>query len=254
MTFIIAEAGINHNGELVLARELVHAAKDCGADAVKFQHFSSLRLWGDERIRKYELSDQEMCHLSDYCSELGIEFMCTPFGVPEVEFLTPLVKRWKIASGCLAKTDLLDSVASTGLPVILSTGMSDIPSVIQALSHLNKDSTTLLHCTSAYPCPIDEVNLNALDTLRRVFDIPVGYSDHTLGITVALAAVAKGAVVLEKHLTLDRTMEGPDHGASIEPKEFKIMVSAIRTVGDALGDGIKRPQPSEAETRAAWYG
>jgi len=253
MTFVIAEAGVNHGGSISTARKLVEAAKECGADAVKFQHFNSQRLWGDDRIKHLELSDAEMTNLAWYCSEVGIEFMCTPFGVPEVEFLRPLVKRWKIASGCLAKTDLLKAVASTGLPVIMSTGMSDLGGVLGALKLMLHD-VTLLHCTSAYPCPMEDVNLQAMETLKKIFMLPIGYSDHTQGITIALAAVARGATVLEKHLTLDRNAEGPDHKASIEPKEFKVMVSAIRTVEKALGDGVKKSRPSEAQTKAAWYG
>jgi len=257
MTFIIAEAGVNHNGDLNTAFLLCNAAKEVGANAVKFQHFNSQRLWGDDRIEHLELSDFEMAHIAQHCQSIGLEFMCTPFGVPEVEFLTPLVKRWKIASGCLTKWDLLKAVRDTGKPVILSTGMADMDRIADALCVLGGD-VTLLHCTSSYPCPINEVNLSAMDALRQSVrwpgSYPIGYSDHTSGITVALAAVARGATVLEKHLTLDRNAEGPDHKASIEPREFRAMVNGIRKIETAIGNGEKKAQPSEAKTMEAWYG
>lgn len=256
MTFVIAEAGVNHGGDLGTALLLVEAAKACGADAVKFQHFSSQALWGDGRIANLELSDAGMKAVARHCGAIGIEFMCTPFGVPEVEFLRPLVKRWKVASGCLAKKELLKAIAATELPVILSTGMADIDRITMALHYLDPTFPTLLHCTSSYPCPFDEVNLAAMDTLRSVWRdlLPIGYSDHTAGIVIALAAVARGATVLEKHLTLDRDAEGPDHKSSIEPNDFRIMVGAIRDIERAIGSPEKRPQASEAATAKAWYG
>ena len=263
MTLVIAECGVNHDGDYLKGYRLIDAAKEAGADIAKFQHFSSRRLWGDSRIEHLQLLDHEMEHLAEHCGDVGIEFACTPFGVPEVEFLTPLVKRWKIASGCLAKKDLLNAVRDTGLPVILSTGMSNIEQVDEALNDLGYNHPakfgqpiTLLHCTSSYPCPISEVNLKAMDVLKHHYSgrCSIGYSDHTPGITIAIAAVGRGAKVSEKHLTLDRHAEGPDHKASIQPQEFKVMVSAIRTVDEAMGDGVKKCQPSEAKTRAAWYG
>jgi len=254
MTFVIAEAGVNHGGSLSIARQLVIEAKDAGADAVKFQMFNSKRLWGDSRIEHLQLSEGEMIYLAEHCHNLGIEFMCTPFGISEVEFLNPLVKRWKVASGCLQKKTLLEAVRATGKPVILSTGMSDMAKIQSALEVLG--TATLLHCTSAYPCPVSEVNLRAMDALRERWgnSCQVGYSDHTQGIVVSLAAVSRGAEVLEKHLTLDRKAEGPDHKSSIEPNEFRIMVEAIRMIEKSLGDGVKKSQPSEAVTRKAWYG
>ena len=167
--------------------------------------------------------------------------------------MTPLVKRWKIASGCLTNWPLLAAVRATGLPVILSTGMADMDRIQTALDTLG--TATLLHCTSAYPCPTKEVNLSAMDALRTRWgaSCPVGYSDHTQGIVIALAAVARGAAVLEKHLTLDRAQEGPDHKTSIEPKEFRIMVEAIRMIEQAIGRPEKRLQASEAATAKAWY-
>lgn len=252
MTFIIAEAGVNHNGRWERGLDLIDAAKAAGADAVKFQHFNSQRLWGDDRIAHLELSNDAMLALKAHADAVGIEFMCTPFGVPEMEFLTPLLKRIKIASGCLHNYDLLYAAYLTGLPVILSTGMNTISEIAKARGMLAAN-VTLLHCTSAYPCPLNEVNLAAMDTLRERFDLPVGYSDHTNGISVALAAVARGATVLEKHLTLDRNAEGPDHKASIEPKDFRIMVDGIRRIEQAIGNAEKRAQPSEAGIIKAWY-
>lgn len=272
MTFIIAEAGVCHNGDVSTAYRLADAAKEAGADAVKFQHFRAESLQPEryDLLKPLELTDAEMATVAWHCKKIGLEFMCTPFGVPEVEFLKPLVKRWKVASGCLEKKDLLNAIGDTGLPVILSTGMSDLMAIERALIQLRfgpqHQDFTLLHCTSAYPCPVEDVNLKAMDTLNWQWGkhrfhsgkpgiiCKVGYSDHTLGITIAIAAVARGAAVLEKHMTLDRNAEGPDHKASIEPKDFKVMVSAIRMVEQALGDGVKRMQPSEEKVRKVWYG
>ena len=254
--FIIAEAGVNHNGHLSEAMELALAAKQAGADAVKFQHFNSQRLWGDERIRHLELTDAEMGVLARHCAEIGIEFMATPFGVEEVAVLLPLVKRWKIASGCLEKWALLDAIKATDMPIILSTGMADRARIFEAVDRLGMPlyHLTLLQCTSAYPCRVEDANLAAMDRLKEWYPVPVGFSDHTPGITVAIAAAARGATVLEKHLTLDRNAEGPDHKASIEPREFRIMVDAARTIGAALGDGVKRARACEEPVRRQWYG
>ena len=254
MTFIIAEAGVNHNGRWETGLDLIDAAQRAGADAVKFQHFSSERLWGDGRIAHLELSEAAMIALHAHCKEVGIEFMCTPFGVPEAVFLRPLLRRWKVASGCLTNWPLLAAVRIAGQPIIMSTGMADMGRIAAAVEALAPG--TLLHCTSAYPCPVAEVNLAAMDALRARWgaSCAVGYSDHTAGIVVALAAVARGATVIEKHLTLDRTRPGPDHKASIEPEDFRIMVGAIRDVERAIGHPEKRPQPSEAAVAKAWYG
>lgn len=254
MIFVIAEGGICHNGDIGQALLLCDAAKEAGASAVKFQHFNSQRLWGDSRIAHLELSDDEMQKLHEYCVNIGLEFMCTPFGVPEVAALRPLVKRWKVASGCLTRWDLLAAVRATGLPVILSTGMADMARIGAAVDAVAP--AAILHCTSAYPCPVAEANLAAMDALRARWGhaAQIGYSDHTGGIVIALAAAARGAAVLEKHLTLDRQAEGPDHKASLEPKEFRIMVEAIRTIEQAIGRPEKRPQPSERKVAEAWYG
>jgi N,N'-diacetyllegionaminate synthase len=249
--FIIAEIGVNHDGDLDKAKRLIDAAKAAGADAAKFQYFSSHKLWRDERIKHLELRFSEFVILHNYCQRAGIEFMATPFGVEEVILLRQLVKRWKIASGCITRMPILDAVRDTQLPVILSTGMATMKEIAQAEQVLWDGDLTLLHCTSAYPCPINEVNLLAMLELRDTFRTRVGYSDHTKGITVAIAAAAMGAEVIEKHLTLDCAAEGPDHAASIEPDEFRVMVSAIRTVEEALGDVVKRVQECDEQLRKA---
>lgn len=251
MTFIIAEAGVNHNGDLREAEKLIVAAKRSGADAVKFQLFDAHKLKRPE-IKHLQISQADMAGLKLYADRQGIEFMCTPFDAESLDFLVGIgVKKLKIASGCLKNYQLLYAAHQSCLPVILSTGMSSLEDVKSALSTLSAN-VSLLHCTSAYPCPINEVNLKAMDTLR-VLSGSVGYSDHTEGINIALAAVARGATVIEKHLTLDRNAVGPDHKASIEPKEFKIMVDAIREIEMAIGTGEKKPQPSETDVMKVWY-
>ena len=259
--FVIAECGVNHQGSVDTAKRLIDAAKAAGADAAKFQFFNSQKLWKDTRIKHLELRFSEFVVLHHYCQQVGIEFLCTPFGVEEVILLRQLVKRWKIASGCIRRTPILEAVRDTKMPVILSTGMSTLDDIRAALADLGihrpdvwgKQDITLLHCTSSYPCTVEDANLKALSTLQQCFDLCyVGYSDHTLGITIPIAAAAMGATVIEKHLTLDRTATGPDHKASAEPAEFRVMVSAIRTVEEALGDGIKRIMPSEMPLREKW--
>ena len=247
--FVIAEAGVCHNGSFEQALKLVDAAKSTVADAVKFQLFDSRKLWEDSRIAHLELTRAQILDLRAYALSTGLEFLCTPFGVEEALFLKPLVKRMKIASGCIGRFDLLEAVSD--MPVLLSTGMSTPLEIGLALIILG-NNVTLLHCTSSYPCRMEDVNLLAMNSLKRDYSLPVGYSDHTQGITVAIAAAALGATVIEKHLTLDRTTEGPDHKASIEPEEFRVMVSAIRTVETALGDGVKRVMDCELELRKAW--
>lgn len=252
MTFIIAEVGINHDGSLDKAKRLIDAARAAEANAVKFQFFKSRKLWGDERIQHLELRFSEMMLLHRYCEQAGIEFMCTPFGVEEVILLKQLLKRYKVASGCLTRKPILEGVRDSKLPMILSTGMSGWREISDALEITGTDNVTLLHCTSSYPCAIEDVNLKAMGAMRILYQVPVGYSDHTQGITIAIAAAAKCATVIEKHITLDRTLSGPDHKASIEPDEFRVMVSAIRTVEKALGDGEKRVMESEEDLRKAW--
>ncbi len=269
--FIIAEAGVNHNGDLSIAKRLVDAAVECGADAVKFQSFKAEKLVsrGAEKaqyqlkttpkdeshfdmLKRLELSERDAVILKDYCYAKGIMFMSTPFDEINVEFLGSIgMNIWKLSSG--AVTDFL-VLKSVGLQnphrIILSTGMSDLEEVSNAIQVLLrfgalKQSITLLHCNTEYPTPFKDVNLRAMLTLKEVFGVEVGYSDHTMGIEIPIAAAALGASVIEKHITLDRGMQGPDHRASLEPEEFREMVLSIRNVEIALGDGIKRPSESE---------
>jgi len=269
--FVIAEAGVNHNGDLKMARALIDVAVDAGADAVKFQTFNAdllatsdapkaeyqLQTTGDdesqlEMLRRLELSPDAHRELQSYCHERAIIFLSTPFDESAVDLLYELgVPAFKISSGDLTNSPLLEHVAQKGKPVILSTGMSELSEVIEAVSVLNAagcDNPILLHCVSNYPANPADVNLRAMQTMRAAFDVPVGYSDHTTGIDVSLAAVALGAWVIEKHFTLDRTLPGPDHRASLEPAELRELVQSIRRVETALGHGRKTPAPSEIET------
>lgn len=293
-TYIIAEAGVNHNGSPEIARRLVDAAVVAGADAVKFQTFLADRLVSHvapkadyqkqntgsaesqyEMVRKLELSEETHEELIEYCREQGIQFLSTPFDEESVDLLAstfdlPCIK---IPSGEITNPLLLLKVARTGKPAILSTGMSTLGEVEGALAVLAFGYTehdrqpslqafreaycsphgqdalgrlvTLLHCTTEYPAPFEEVNLRAMDTLANAFGLPVGYSDHTEGIAVALAAVARGAVIVEKHFTLDRNMPGPDHKASLEPGELKSLVQGIRQIEQSLGSARKAPSTSE---------
>ena len=269
--FVIAEAGVNHNGDLKLARALIDVAVEAGADAVKFQTFQADRLvtheapkaeyqrrtTGDsesqfEMLQRLELSADAQRELQSYCHERGIIFLSTPFDEEAVDLLDKLgVPAFKISSGDLTNSPLLEHVASKGKPVILSTGMSELSELIEAVSVLNIagcENPVLLHCVSNYPADPTEVNLRAMQTMRSAFDVPVGFSDHTKGIDVALAAVALGACVIEKHFTLDRTLPGPDHRASLEPAELRELVRSIRRVETALGSGRKVPTATEIET------
>ena len=254
MTFIIAEASVNHNGKWEQGLDLIDAAKEAGANAVKFQLFNSQKLWGDDRIEHLEFSQDDMFAMKAHCDEVDIEFMATPFSVEAVEFLTPLVKRHKIASGC-RKPEILEAVAKSGLPVIMSTGMCDFEEIYNIwLDHFDED-TVLMQCTSSYPCALEDVNLRSISFFKEKYgnDCNVGFSDHTQGIIASIAAVAMGATVIEKHLTMDKTAKGPDHASSIEPVEFQTMVEAIREVELMLGDGVKRVLPCEEKLRELWY-
>lgn len=267
--FVIAEAGVNHNGSLKLAHQLVDAAAQAGADAVKFQTFTSDLLVNRtaeraayqkkgvgagsqaDMLRPLELKNEEFRELARHCRDIGIEFMSTPFHKEAADLLAPLVRRFKIGSGDLTDIPFLEYVVAMGKPMILSTGMSDDREITDALKVVrrHKIPVILLHCTSLYPAPFDTANLRAMQSLHSNFGVPVGYSDHTLGLAIPAAAVALGAVVLEKHFTLDRGMKGPDHAASLEPDELRTMVAMIRQVETALGDGVKRVMPGEEETR-----
>ena len=265
--FIIAEAGVNHNGKLELAFRLADAAKEAGADCIKFQTFKSENLvsryaekaeyqkgtTGDssqiEMLKGLELSFDDFAALKDYCGRIGIRFLSTPFDLESIEFLKGLdMPFWKIPSGEVTNYPYLTALAETGRPIVMSTGMCEIGEIEAALQVLRSHGAkeiTLLHCNTEYPTPFEDVNLKAMQTMRERFGLEVGYSDHTQGIEVPIASAALGAVIVEKHFTLDRNMEGPDHQASLEPEELKAMVSSIRHIEQALGNGEKTPSPSE---------
>lgn len=267
-TLIIAEAGVNHNGSVILAHQMIDAAYSAGADIVKFQtgqpelvisKFAEKAAY-QKRTTGTAESQLEMCkklslryeayqELKEHCANIGIQFLSTPFDINSIEFLEELgCTMWKIPSGEITNLPYLIKIAETRKPIVLSTGMSTLEEISDAIAVLNGHGAgeiTLLHCTTEYPAPIEDVNLRAMETMRQKFGLKVGYSDHTQGIEIPIAAVAMGAYVIEKHFTLDRNMEGPDHKASLEPDELAAMVKAIRNVERALGDGIKTPSPSE---------
>lgn len=268
--FIIAEAGVNHNGDLDKALELIDIAAQAGADAVKFQSFTAenvitpdapkanYQISADasesqyEMVRRLELSPEAHHTLMDHCRERGILFLSTPFDEQSADMLSDLgLAAFKVASGELTNLPLLVHLARKNQPLIVSTGMASLDEVktaVTAIRDAGNEQCVLLHCVSNYPADAADANLRAMDTMRKAFDLPVGYSDHTLGIDVALAAVALGACVLEKHFTVDRSLPGPDHRASLEPDELRALVKGVRTVESALGHGRKEPAPSEANT------
>ena len=271
--FIIAEAGVNHNGDLELAKRLVDVAADAGADAVKFQTLYADRLvspeapkaayqletTGEEEsqaemIRKLELPPEAFGALQAYCAERDITFISTPFDHQSIDLLDDLgVPAFKSPSGETVNLPYLRHLAMKGKPIILSTGMSylsEVERAIRTIRQTGNDQLVVLHCVSNYPASPIDVNLKAMGTMSQAFDVPVGFSDHTLGIEVPLAAVALGACVIEKHFTLDRNMTGPDHRASLEPDELRALVTGIRSVEQALGNGIKAPAESEENTRS----
>jgi N,N'-diacetyllegionaminate synthase len=271
---VIAEAGVNHNGSLETAKQLVDVASEAGADVVKFQTFSADRLVTisankaeyqnqttdasesqHSMIQKLELSREMHEDIIAYCKKCKIEFFSTGFDTQSIDMLVDLgLEKFKIPSGEITNLPYLRHVGKYGKPVILSTGMANMGEIETALDVLETSGTprnqiTVLHCNTEYPTPMEDVNLRAIRAIRDAFGVSVGYSDHTLGIEVPIAAVALGATVIEKHFTLDRTLPGPDHKASLEPNEFKAMVQAIRNIEKALGDGIKRPSPSELKNK-----
>lgn len=274
---IIAEAGVNHNGDLATARKLVAAAAEAGVDYVKFQTFHADKLVsrtakradyqarniGDnsdmqyEMLKKLEMPEKWHFELKEYAESCGIAFLSTAFDMGSVDFLNELgCSLFKIPSGEITNKPYLQHVASKGKPVILSTGMAEMNEIKAAIdvitgTGLSKNIITVLHCNTEYPTPMADVNLLAMNMIRGELGVTVGYSDHTLGIEVPVAAVALGAAVIEKHFTLDRTMPGPDHKASLEPDELRAMVAAIRNIELAIsGSGIKEPSPSELSNRA----
>lgn len=270
-TLIIAEIGVNHNGNIDTAKKMIEVAKECGADIVKFQTFNTDALtskfakmaeyqkknMGEEKSQKdmlksLALSYDDFRELADYCKKVGIMFLSTPFDIGSVHFLDSLQDIWKIPSGEITNYPYLVEIAKTKKKIILSTGMctmNEVETSLKVLKDNGATDITLLHCTTDYPAPLESVNLKAMLTLKDKFGCPVGYSDHTKGIEVSVAAVAMGAEVIEKHFTLDRNMPGPDHKASLEPSELKELVDAVRNVEKALGDGNKKPTESELQNR-----
>jgi len=271
---IIAEAGVNHNGDIELAKQMIDAAADAGADLVKFQTFNADRqvtrtakkadyqtqtMDGNESqhemLRRLELTEVMHQELISHCALRSIGFLSTGFDIESVDLLVSLGQdQFKIPSGEITNLPYLRHIGRLGKAVILSTGMAtlgEIEEAIDALEHAGtlRSSLTLLQCTTEYPTPMNEVNLRAMQSIHAAFGLAVGYSDHTSGIEVAIAAVAMGATVIEKHFTLDRKLPGPDHKASLEPEELKAMVVAIRNIEIALGDGIKRLTPSESRNK-----
>jgi N,N'-diacetyllegionaminate synthase len=274
-TLIIAEAGVNHNGSINYAKQLIDIATDSGADYVKFQTFdtgenitqnaskayyqlsnSDNKESQFEMLKKLELDKNTHFDLKNYCNESGIQFLSTAFGISSLALLNELeIPLIKIASGEITNLPFLQIVGKMRKPIILSTGMATLKEVDSALNILEKSGTkrtlvTVLHCNTEYPTPMSDVNLNAMLTIREKLGVKVGYSDHTLGIEIPIAAVALGATVIEKHYTLDRNLPGPDHKASLEPNELKAMVKAIRNVENAIGNGIKQPSNSEIKNIA----
>ena len=269
--FIIAEAGVNHNGDLELAKKLIDVAVEAGADAVKFQTFKTelcvskgakkaeyqVKNTGNDEetqfdmVKKLELTNQNHYELINYCRTKNIMFLSTPFDHDSIKLLNDLgLEIFKIPSGEITNLPYLRHIGSLNKKVILSTGMANLGEIENALDILSlagtkKENITVLHANTEYPTPIEDVNLKAMVTISNAFGVKFGYSDHTLGIEVPVAAVALGANVIEKHFTLDKNMEGPDHKASLEPDELKAMICAIRNIAKALGNGIKKPSKSE---------
>jgi N,N'-diacetyllegionaminate synthase len=273
-TLIIAEAGVNHNGDLDLAKQLINAAADAGADLVKFQTFNANRQVTrtskkadyqtqttsstesqHAMLRRLELTEEMHHQLIAHCLTQNIGFLSTGFDIESVDLLVSLGQEcFKIPSGEITNLPYLRHIGQLGKTVILSTGMATLGEIEAAIEVLEQTGTprvkvTVLHCTTEYPTPMNEVNLRAMQSIHAAFDVAVGYSDHTEGIEIAIAAVAMGASVIEKHFTLDRNLPGPDHQASLDPEELKAMITAIRNIEVALGDGIKRLTPSEARNR-----
>lgn len=270
---IIAEAGVNHNGDIDLAKKMIDVASDAGVDYVKFQTFKSENLVTStaskaeyqkentknndsqlSMLKSLELTQDDFSMLKDYAGKQKIGFISTPFDLESLEFLSTLnMDFWKIPSGEITNYPYLVRIGKTKMPVIMSTGMSDIDEIRDAIKVLKENGCPdikLLHCNTMYPTPFEDVNLKAMDTLKNEFNVEVGYSDHTTGIEVPIAAVSLGATVIEKHFTLDKTMEGPDHAASLNPDELKAMVSAIRNIEKALGAGEKIVTESEKANKA----
>ena len=269
VTLIIAEAGVNHNGDINIAKKLIDVASEAGVDYVKFQTFKAENLVqrnakkasyqidntdnaGSQftMLKKLELSNENHNILIEYCKLKNVKFLSTAFDFESMDFLKNKLDFYKIPSGEITNLPYLEKVAKLGLSVVMSTGMANMQEVREAFevllkNGLMKEEITILHCNTEYPTPMEDVNLTAMLSIEKELGVKIGYSDHTLGIEVPIAAVAMGATVIEKHFTLDRNMEGPDHKASLEPAELTAMVTAIRNIELALGDGIKKPSKSE---------
>ncbi|MCW7462976.1 N-acetylneuraminate synthase [Leptospira limi] len=271
-TLIIAEAGVNHNGDINIAKQMIEIAKEAGADIVKFQTFQAdaiasakatranyqiqnMKEDGSQlsMLKKLELDHSAHKELISYCGKVGIEFLSTAFDLKSLDLLKSLgITLWKIPSGEITNLPYLRKIGSFKEQIILSTGMSNLAEIENAISVLEKSGTerkniTVLHCNTDYPTPFEDVNLNAMNSIKSAFHVNVGYSDHTAGIEVSIAAVALGASLIEKHFTLDKNMSGPDHKASLEPKELKAMISSIRNIEKSMGNGIKVPSQSETK-------
>jgi N-acetylneuraminate synthase/N,N'-diacetyllegionaminate synthase len=268
--FIIAEAGVNHNGDLQIARELVEEAANCGADCIKFQTYKAERVVTNnapkakyqmettdraesqlEMLRKIELSPEHHVELKKYAEELGLLFLSTPYNFEDIDLLESIgVSAYKVASGQIVEPPFLRMVAETGKPVFLSTGMSTMSEIEAALNTIRKtgnDKTILLQCTTNYPSMIEDANLRVIPAFRSAFNVPVGYSDHTVGEEAAIAAVALGAVVIEKHFTTDKNLPGPDHSSSVTPEELRSLIKKIRRTEMSLGKDLKEPTAVEKE-------
>ncbi|MDX1349744.1 MAG: N-acetylneuraminate synthase [Putridiphycobacter sp.] len=273
-TIIIAEAGVNHNGDIEIAKKLVEVAAKAGADYVKFQTFKAEKLVSKtakkaayqvnntknndsqfNMLKKLELSEEDHDMIIDHCAKHQIKFLSTAFDLDSIDYLSNKIDCYKIPSGEITNRPYLEKVASLNLPTILSTGMATLEEIKAAISVLTEKGLslpkiTVLHCNTEYPTPMEDVNLTAMQTIQEACSVKVGYSDHTLGIEIPVAAVAMGAVIIEKHFTLDKKMAGPDHKASLSPSELENMVSAIRNIESAMGNGIKTPSQSEQKNLA----
>lgn len=267
--YVIAEVGVNHNGSIEMAKELIDASVRVGADAVKFQTFKSEKLVTKkaeqadyqrentgkvesqfDMLKRLELTENDFAELKQYCEKVGIDFLSTPFDEESAQNLAGMgIDAFKIGSGDLNNIPFIKKLDAFGIPIILSTGMSSLEEVKESVAAITKSPLVILHCTSCYPAPVEDTNLIAIQTMKQELNLPIGYSDHTSGVLVASLAVGLGATVIEKHITLDKNLEGPDHKASLEPTEFEEMVQAIRYTEKALGNGEKVCMPSEESTK-----
>ncbi len=265
--YVIGEIGINHNGDMSIARQLIDVAANAGCDAVKFQkrtpeicvpveQQSKMRStpWGEMTYLEYkhrvEFGEEEYAEIDRYCAQRGLQWFASPWDAPSVDFLERFdVVTHKVASASITDREMLRALAATGKPIILSTGMSELKEIDEAVEILGTERLVILHATSTYPLPAEEANLRTIDTLRERYGVPVGYSGHERGLQISLAAVTLGACAVERHITLDRTMWGSDHAASLEPTGLQHLIRDIRVIESALGDGVKRVFPGEVEPR-----